>query len=371
MPKKLKNKIRYAVVGLGHISQVAVLPAFKHAKNSELVALISSDPVKLKKLSKKYHVKHTYSYEQYDDCLRSGEIDAIYIALPNNMHREYTERAAQAGIHVLCEKPMAVTEQDSKAMFECAQEHNTKLMIAYRLHFEEGNMQAVKIAQSGKLGELRLFNSVFTMQVKNKNNIRLQDHLGGGTLYDIGIYCINAARYIFQDEPLEVFAFSANNGDTRFEQVEEMVTAVMRFPKERLATFTASFGAVGTSMYEIVGTKGKLRVEPAFEYAEALKHEITINGKTLKKKFARRDQFAAELHYFSNCVLKNEDPQPSGLEGMADVQIIRALYESAKRGQLVKIHPSHPEKRPNLTRTIRKPPVQEPTLVNTSSTTKD
>jgi predicted dehydrogenase len=365
------KKIRYAVVGLGYISQVAVLPAFAHAKNSELVALVSSDPEKLKKLGKKYKVPRTYSYEEYGTCLRSGEIDAVYIALPNAMHREYTERAAQAGIHVLCEKPMAVTEQDCKAMVESADEHDIKLMIAYRLHLEEGNMNAVKLVQSGKLGEIRLFNSVFTMQVKDKNNIRLQDHLGGGTLYDIGIYCINASRYIFQDEPLEVFAFSANNGDLRFKQVEEMVTAVLRFPKERLATFTASFGAEGMSMYEVVGTKGKLRVEPAYEYAEALRHELTITGKITKKKFAKRDQFAAELVYFSECVLKNEQPQPSGLEGMADVEIIRALYESAKTGQVVKIHPSQPEKRPDPRRTIRRPPHQEPSLVHATSPSKD
>jgi predicted dehydrogenase len=131
-------RVRYAVIGLGYISQIAVLPAFAHAaENSKLVALISSDATKLKKLAKKYKVTRTYSYEQYAECLASGEIDAVYIALPNNMHRTYTEGAAEAGVHVLCEKPMAVSEQECDAMIEATSRANVKLMIAYRLHFEK------------------------------------------------------------------------------------------------------------------------------------------------------------------------------------------------------------------------------------------
>ncbi|MGH9962808.1 MAG: Gfo/Idh/MocA family protein, partial [Pyrinomonadaceae bacterium] len=189
------NKVRYAVVGLGYISQVAVLPAFANAsKNSELGALISDDSVKLKKLAKRYEVAQTYSYDQYEECLNSGEIDAVYIALPNNMHCDYTVRAANAGVHVLCEKPMAVTEQECNRMLTASRERSVKLMVAYRLHFEEANLRALQLAHSRKLGELRIFNSLFTMQVR-EGNIRLQKNLGGGTLFDIGIYCINAVRH--------------------------------------------------------------------------------------------------------------------------------------------------------------------------------
>jgi len=166
-PKRAKSgadgKIRYAVIGLGYISQVALLPAFAHAKkNSELVALVSGDPEKLKQLSRQYGVQRTYSYEQYEDCLNGGEVDAVYIGLPNHMHRDYTVRAARAGVHILCEKPMAVTEQDCEVMIAEAREKEVKLMIAYRLHFEEANLKAIELVQSGKLGEVRLFNSTFT-----------------------------------------------------------------------------------------------------------------------------------------------------------------------------------------------------------------
>src|SRR5689334_7091572 len=161
MPRKVSKeakKIRYAVVGLGHIAQVAVLPAFAHAENSELAALVSDDPEKRAKLGRKYKVK-AFSYAEYDDCLRSGRVDAVYIALPNHLHREYSERAARAGVHVLCEKPMAVTARDCEAMIRAARKNRVKLMIAYRLHFERANLEAAKIARSGRLGELRFFSS--------------------------------------------------------------------------------------------------------------------------------------------------------------------------------------------------------------------
>src|SRR5437762_5377228 len=300
-----KRTIRYGVVGEGWISQAAVLPAFQHAKkNSELTALVSSDPVKLKNLSKKYKVEHTYSYEQYDDFLRSGVVDAVYIALPNNMHRDYAVRAAAAGVHVLCEKPMARTENECEEMIRASENNDAKLMIAYRLHFEEANLNAVDIVKSGKIGELRIFDSVFTQQVE-EGNIRLQKSLGGGTLDDMGVYCINAARYLFRAEPIEVFAVSARNEENRFAEVEEMTSTIMRFPDDRLATFVCSFGASAVSSYRVVGTKGDLMLNPAYAFAGERKHYLTIDDKTRARTFPKRDQFAPELLYFSDCIIKN------------------------------------------------------------------
>src|SRR5258705_1736102 len=147
-----RRKIRYAVVGLGHLAQVAVLPAFKRAPNSELVALVSGERKKLTKLSRQYGVERLYSYDQYEECLSSG-VDAVYIVLPNHLHREFTVRAADAGVHVLCEKPMAVTAKDCEAMIAAVQKNKCKLMIAYRLHFEKGNLEAIDLIRRGKLGE--------------------------------------------------------------------------------------------------------------------------------------------------------------------------------------------------------------------------
>ena len=238
MPKKM---VRYAVVGLGHIAQVAVLPAFAHAaKNSRLTALVSGNAMKRKQLSARYDIPHTYSYREYDRCLREGEIDAVYIALPNNMHRDYAVRAARAGIHVLCEKPMAVTAAECAQMIQSARRGGVKLMIAYRLHFDEANMTAVQMLHSNKIGPPRLFNSTFTMQVR-PGDIRVQRKFGGGPLYDIGIYCINAARYLFGEEPVEVSAFSASGADRRFKEVDEMTGAPCAFRKtDSRPSFAAS-----------------------------------------------------------------------------------------------------------------------------------
>jgi predicted dehydrogenase len=361
------RKIRYAVVGLGHIAQVAVLPAFAHARrNSELKALVTDDPRKAKQLSKKYRVPFTYSYETYDRCLNSGEIDAVYIALPNSMHHAYAMPALNAGIHVLCEKPLALDEPQCVALIDAAAESRAKLMTAYRLHFDKANLRAVEIVRSGKLGNPRFFASTFGMQVR-QDNIRLRRELGGGPLWDLGVYCVNASRYLFRDEPEEVFAFEATGHDPRFREVEESVSAILRFPEARTASFTCSFGSGDVSEYEIVGTKGSLRADPAYEYAEGLKLKVTIAGKTREYEFGKLDQFAPELLYFSDCILKNRQPEPSGEEGLADVRIIRSIYRSLETGSAVKIAPMEREKRPTSEQEIRRPSAQKPELVRAKS----
>jgi predicted dehydrogenase len=356
---KSNGKIRYAVVGLGGIAQIAVLPAFQHAKNSQLTALVSGDPTKQKKLAARYKVRNVHSYEQYSACLSSGEVDAVYIAVPNHMHADCTIAAARAGVHVLCEKPMAITEDECRSMIAATQQAKVKLMIAYRLHFEQGNLEAIRIAQSGRIGDVRVFNSVFTQQV-HAGNVRLREAFGGGTLEDMGIYCINAARSLFRDEPYEVFAFSSWDSDPRFKEVDEMTAAILRFPQDRLATFTCSFGANPVSNYTIVGTKGSLRVEPGYEYQTEIRHYLTTKEKTKEKVFPKRDQFASELVYFSDCVLKNKDPEPSGEEGLADVQVIRALRKSGELNAPVKLVPIAKTMHPTSDLEIERPPIRKP-----------
>ncbi len=358
----MTRKVRYAVVGLGHIAQVAVLPAFAHARESaELVALVSGDPVKREALARRYGVSRACGYEEYEECLRGG-VDAVYIALPNSMHREFAERAADAGVHVLCEKPMAVTGEECEAMMRAARRNGVRLMIAYRLHFEEANLEAIEIARSGRIGEPRVFNATFAMHVAD-GNIRLDRRMGGGTLYDIGIYCINAARNLFRDEPVEVQASCAGRrGD-----VEETASCILRFPGERIAAFTCSFGTGKVSTYQIAGTRGDLRLDPAFEYAGTLRRRLTVGGRVEERAFDKRDQFAPELVHFSECVLAGRDPEPSGEEGLADVRLIRALYESARTGGPVKPEPVGRTRRPDPAQEIRRPPVDKPEVVHAES----
>lgn len=365
MPQKT-SPIRYAVVGLGEISQEAVLPGFSHAENSKLVAFVSSDPEKQKELGRKYGVSRMVSYDGYEELLRSGEIDAVYIALPNHLHAEYTVRAARAGVHVLCEKPMAVTEDECLMMTEECKNAGVKLMIAYRLHFEQSNLDSIRIAQSGVLGELRLFHSLFSQEVKHMEDVRLKYDVaqGGGPIYDMGIYCINAARYLLRDEPYEVVATAASSDDPRFAKVPEAVSVTMQFPKDRLATFTASFGAASNSVYNVTGTKGSLQLDPAYGYTEEVKQKLTVEGHKSERTFSKHDQFAAELIYFSDCILADKEPEPSGEEGLADVQIIRAIHESLSTGKPVPLVITHSSHRPGPDQEISRPPVEEPELVH-------
>lgn len=363
---KSTRKVRYAVVGLGHIAQVAVLPAFRNAPNSELVALVSGESEKRDKLGKKYRIKQVYSYEEYEHALSA--VDAVYLAGPNNLHRDYAVRAAKAHVNVLCEKPMAVTEDECREMIDAAKLNRVHLMVAYRLHFEAGNLEAIRLAQTGRLGELRIFTSEFAQQVTEDNlRVRESAERGGGPVYDMGVYCINAARYLFRAEPKEVFALSANSGDKRFQNVEEMTSVVMRFSDERVATFTCSFGAADVSRYTLIGTKGQLVVDPAYEYATGIKHRLTINGRIKVKEFPKRDQFAAELVYFSDCILKDEEPEPSGLEGLADVRIVQAIYQSAKMNRVVKLPELPAKKRPSSGQQIHRPAHGKPKTVRAKS----
>ena len=365
------KKLRYGVVGLGHIAQVAVLPAFEHAKqNSKLAAFVSDDPTKLKELGTEYGVDELYDYTHFDQCLRESELDAVYIALPNNMHRDFALRAMEAGVHVLCEKPMAMNSKECIDMIEAADKNNVKLMIAYRLHFEEGNMKMVEACRSQKIGDPRLFNSTFSLQVK-EGNIRTKGEMGGGPLNDIGIYCINAARYLFQSEPLEVTALSASCADERFASIDETVGAVMRFPGERIATFVCSFGAVDMSKYEVVGTDGLLAMDPAYDYAMPLKYEIKQGKRQTSKELPKRDQFAPELLHFSDCIINDSEPEPSGLEGLADMLVIEAINESLMTGKAAVVKAVEKATRPGPEQVIKKPGVDKPKLVHAESGSKD
>jgi predicted dehydrogenase len=363
-----QKTVRYAVIGLGHIAQAAVLPAFKHAKrNSVLAALVSGERKKLEVLGRRYGVKRLCGYDDVRELFASGEIDAVYIALPNDMHKEYTIRAARAGLHVLCEKPMAVTARECAQMMRATRDAKVKLMIAYRLHFERANLEAAQLARTGKLGELRFFSSDFSMQV-SEDNIRLERERGGGPLYDIGIYCINAARYCFAEDPVAVWATATKSKDRRFKEVPETVTGVMRFRDERLASFTCSFGAGDRSTYTVTGTRGSVTVDPAYEYAEGLAYEMSAGDRKRKKTFGKSDQFAAELLYFSDCVLKNRQPEPSGEEGLIDVRIIEGMRRSMQTGRWTWLEKAQRRRRPTLRQEIRRPAVpREPPLVEAES----
>jgi predicted dehydrogenase len=353
---KAKSKVkpvRFAVVGLGHFAQTAILPAFAAAaENATLAALVTGNAEKAAKLSRAYDAP-AWNYDAYDDLLASGGIDAVYVATPNSEHRTYVERAARAGVHVLCEKPLAYTVEDARAMVGACRKAGVHLMTAYRLHFEAGNLSAIEAVRSEKIGEARLFTSVHTMQI-DPENVRVDLELGGGPLEDIGVYCLNAARYIFQDEPEEVSAFAVHGRDRRFKEVPESVAVTLRFPRERLATFLCGFGQTKISEYRVIGTEGVLTMDPAYTWHGEIVQTITRKDKPKKTVFKHRDQIAAEIVYFADCVRKNQKPEPSGTEGLIDVRIIDAIRRSYAKGRPVKLSPMKKTRRPHAGQAITK-----------------
>lgn len=365
----MNDKIRYGVVGLGYIAQVAVLPAFRHAwKNSELTALVTGDPLKAKKLSRRYSVPHVYGYEELDHLIQSDIVDALYICVPNHRHTEITTRALRSGIHVLCEKPLALTVDDAEEMRSAMKDSRAKLMTAYRLHFEAANLRVLDLCKSGKLGKLKYFGSNFSFEIKDKNNIRLKAETGGGPLWDIGIYCINAARNIFNAEPIEVFGMATASSDPRFDEVHETVSAVMKFPGERTGSFNCSFGANDISEYRVVGDKGSVFLENAYDYATKRTLHTQVEDKKRKQVYKKADQFAPEIVYFSECILSNKNPEPSLWEGWADMRVILALQQSIREERPVRLDMANVKHlRPNSDMQMYYPGVSEPKVIHAKS----
>jgi predicted dehydrogenase len=363
------SKLRMAVIGQGYFAQAAILPAIEQLDDVELTALVSGSRHKLDELGEHYHVKTLATYEELDTLFASGKVDAVYIALPNDLHAQTCILAARHGVHVLCEKPMAPTDSECLAMIKVCEQKRVKLMVAYRLHFEAANLVAIELARGGEIGEPRIFSSTFAQQVR-EGNVRLQSRRGEGPLYDLGIYCINAARYLFRAEPIEITAMRFASNDARFRTADEACAVTMRFPHDRVAQFTCSFGAHERSHYEVIGTEGMLSLANAYDYTKPqCMHIEGVNG-ARSRTFEERDQIAAEVEYFARCIYDDVEPEPSGWEGLADIRIIQAAQVAAQFGRAVQIDPAPRRPRPDLGQAISVAPHAPPTLVDVFATTR-
>src|ERR1044071_2155756 len=358
------RKVRYAVVGAGWIAQEDFMPGIAKTGNSILTALVTGDAKKGRKLREEYEIGHVCGYDGFEALLKSGKIDAVYLATPNTMHRDLTIRALMSGIHVLCEKPMAPAIADCRAMIDAGRKSNARLMIAYRLHFEEGTLMAVDAVRSGKLGKPRIFSSLFTQQVDSSNH-RTTGDKWAGPLPDMGPYPIKAVRNLFGAEPIEAFGLKASaKGDARFDEVPEMVSAWLRFPEERVAQFIVSYGSEAVSEYRVSGTEGDLLMTPGFSWENAQTLAMTVKGKKEERSFDKVDHFAGETRYFSNCVLDNTEPEPDGEEGLCDVCVIKAIEKSIASGKIEPIEQVRRSKRPTLEQMQKLPATKPPELID-------
>ncbi|MCO5414158.1 Gfo/Idh/MocA family protein [Ralstonia mojiangensis] len=360
--RTVQSPVRYAVVGAGWISQAAFLPGVAQSGNSVVTALVTGDEVKATALADRYGIEHVHGYADYDQLLTSGDIDAIYLALPNDMHRQYALPALQRGIHVLLEKPMATSEADCEAMIEAARNGNAKLMIAYRLHFEPATLAAIELVRAGKLGRIRAFSAMFSQSVAPSNH-RANHGYWAGPVSDMGVYPINAVRNLFGEEPVEVSACGVRDPDLPF-NFDDTVSVTLRFADHRVAQFVVSYSGASIDQYRILGTKGDLEVSPGFMFGVGLKYRATIDGKTHEQAFDATDQFGGELQYFSDCILNNREPEPNGEEGLADVRVLAAIERALESGQPQNLGPFQRQGRMETAQVRKLLPVPSPELVD-------
>jgi predicted dehydrogenase len=338
-----QKKIGYALVGLGNLVHGQVLQAQKETKLSKCTALVSGHPDKAKKLADQYGVdpKSIYNYENYDTIKDNPDVDVIYICLPNGMHAEYTVRGAKAGKHIFCEKPMANTVAECQQMIDACKAANRKLMIAYRLHYEPMNNAAIQIVRDKEIGTPRMITAEagFNLRVQDPKNLpwRLNKKLaGGGAMLDIGIYALNATRYLSGEEPLEVNAqtYTPPN-DPRFVDVEDMITWQLKFPSGILANCGTTYSA-GQNRFRVLGTNGWVEGEPFLSYSNLSMRKV-IRGKAEPIELQQVNHFAAEFDHMSQCVMQDKEPLTPGEEGLKDLKVIEAIYEAIKSGKTVKL----------------------------------
>lgn len=340
------QRIGIAVVGLGRISVNEMLPAFAQSKHAKPVALVSGDRAKALKIAHQYNIpeSHVLDYKDYDKLAQMADVQGVYIGLPNSMHMEYTVRAARAGKHVLCEKPMAPSVADCQTMIDACKKANRKLMIAYRSQYETLDRALVEMVRDKKLGELQEFISVNSQNMGDPNHWRLKRALaGGGPLPDVGLYCINAARFISGEEPVEVMgSVVMKPNDPRFKEVEESCQFTLRFPSGFVATCSSSYAAHKSQMFRLNGSDAWAEMSPAYAYSGIkLKVARVVDGHDQASdiQIEAKNQFAAEMDHFAQCVKQDQTPHTPGEEGLQDQRIMEAIYESARKGRVVKLAP--------------------------------
>jgi predicted dehydrogenase len=338
LPAVPEKRIGFALVGLGNLAINQLMPAFAQSRLAKLVGLVSGRPEKAAHLAKMYGVdpKNIYNYENYERLADNPAIDVIYVVLPNSMHPEYTIRALKAGKHVLCEKPMANTPQECEQMIAAAKAANRKLMVGYRVRYEPYNQALIAYArETADAGPTRLILADAGFNIGDPKQWRLRRQMaGGGSLMDIGIYALNAARYLSGEEPVAVNAvMHSTPNDPRFTEVEENIMFQLRFPSGVLANCGSSYGG-GINRHRVVKPRGAAELEPASSYT-GLRMRVWRGGVIEERVLPERNHFALEMDHFSECILNDTAPLTPGEEGLKDMRVIAAIYEAARTGRTI------------------------------------
>ncbi len=338
-PPTSSKPLGYAVAGIGNLAMGQILPALTKTKLSRLAALVSGRPDKARHFAQLYGVseKNIYNYQNYDQMASNPAIDVVYIVLPNGMHAEYTIRAARAGKHVLCEKPMCTSAKDAQAMVAACRAARRRLMVAYRLQYDPYHLAAMNMCREKQFGEIKMIDAEFAFVIGDPKQWRLNRELaGGGSLMDIGIYCLQAARYLTGGEPVSVYAQQWSSDPVKFKEVEENIAFMLKFPSGVIANCYSSYGADGMNRYRIAGANGWLEMDPAYSYEELVQRTYQ-DGKFTSTMPSEGDQFAAEIDAFSDAIQHDRDVRTPGEEGLRDMKILMACYESVRADKSISL----------------------------------
>jgi len=329
-----RRKIGFALCGLGSLSTQQIAPALQQTQYCRLAGIITGTPAKAARWKAQYDLPDhcIYSYETMDRLADNPDIDVVYVVTPNALHAEHTVKAAKAGKHVLTEKPMEVSVAKCQQMIEACQTANRQLAVGYRLHFEPNTLECARLAREKVFGESKMFEGGFGFVIGDPTQWRLNRALaGGGPLMDVGIYVLQAARFVLGEEPLLVSAVATNTDPEKFRDVEESLVWQMKFPSGVLASGSTTYRIGGMNHFKIFGTRGSFGLDSAFGYNGI--HGSRSDGPEIQ--FPQLNQFAAEMDDFAQGILANRPTKVPGEEGLRDVKIMMAIYESARSGKVV------------------------------------
>ncbi|MEQ9375567.1 MAG: Gfo/Idh/MocA family oxidoreductase [Imperialibacter sp.] len=334
--RKQGKKLGIALVGLGYYAKNLLAPALEKTDDCYLAGIVTGTPSKIPEWKEKYNIadKNVYSYDTFDKIKDNPDIDIIYVVLPNSMHKEYTIRAAKAGKHVICEKPMALNPAECREMIAACDKAKVKLAIGYRLHSEPHTQEIMRLAREKDFGAVKLVEAADGFKIGDPTQWRLKKALaGGGAMYDVGVYCINGARYSTGEQPIAVTAQEYKTDPVKFKEVDETITWQMEFPSGAVATCTTTYAASTERLY-VAYEKGWAELRPAFGYGP-------IKGKTNKGEMdiPHTVHQALQMDDFSRCVKEGKESPVNGYEGLKDLLVVEAIYKSIASGKKEKVMP--------------------------------
>jgi predicted dehydrogenase len=328
------KKLGFALVGLGSLSTNQIAPALQKAKFCRLAGIVTGTPAKAERWKAQYNIpdKNIYNYDTMEQMADNPDIDIVYVVTPNALHAEHTIKAAKAGKHVLSEKPMEVSVEKCQQMIDACKKADRQLAVGYRLHFEPNNLECMRLAREKVFGNVKMIEAGFGFRSGNPNQWRLNRALsGGGPLMDVGIYALQATRYISGEEPVLVSAVASTTDPVKFKDIEDSITWQLKFPSGIIANCSSTYRFNGMDRYTAFAENGWFGLEPAYDYS-GIKGRRS-DGKTIA--FEPIDQFAAEMDDFAQRILNNQPTKVSGEEGLRDLKIMIAIYEAAKTGKTV------------------------------------